>query len=322
MKKLLSIIILTMFANVSFAQTETAALKKVAAEFEKNFNANDFEGIFIQFSSPMQTAVPLDKLTNFLTNLSSEAGEITKLTFVKYQNGGLALYKINFERKLLGFNLSIDGNSEINGMQFIPFKEDNLPKMERNISKLILPFKGEWTVFWGGDTKELNYHVVDQAQKNAFDLLITDEKGNSYKTIGQTNDDYYVFGKKIIAPAAGEVVLVVEGIKDNTPGEMNPIYVPGNTVIIKTANDEYLFFAHFKQHSIKVKQGQQVKQGELLGLCGNSGNSTEPHLHFQIQNVENMNKATGVKSYFDNILVNGELKNDYSPIKGEKIKNN
>jgi len=322
MKKLLSIIILTMFANVSFAQTETAALKKVAAEFEKNFNANDFEGIFIQFSSPMQTAVPLDKLTNFLTNLSSEAGEITKLTFVKYQNGGLALYKINFERKLLGFNLSIDGNSEINGMQFIPFKEDNLPKMERNISKLILPFKGEWTVFWGGDTKELNYHVVDQAQKNAFDLLITDEKGNSYKTIGQTNDDYYVFGKEIIAPAAGEVVLVVEGIKDNTPGEMNPIYVPGNTVIIKTANDEYLFFAHFKQHSIKVKQGQQVKQGELLGLCGNSGNSTEPHLHFQIQNVENMNKATGVKSYFDNILVNGELKNDYSPIKGEKIKNN
>jgi murein DD-endopeptidase MepM/ murein hydrolase activator NlpD len=311
-----------MFANVSFAQTETAALKKVAAEFEKNFNANDFEGIFIQFSSPMQTAVPLDKLTNFLTNLSSEAGEITKLTFVKYQNGGLALYKINFERKLLGFNLSIDGNSEINGMQFIPFKEDNLPKMERNISKLILPFKGEWTVFWGGDTKELNYHVVDQAQKNAFDLIITDEKGNSYKTIGQTNDDYYVFGKEIIAPAAGEVVLVVEGIKDNTPGEMNPIYVPGNTVIIKTANDEYLFFAHFKQHSIKVKQGQQVKQGELLGLCGNSGNSTEPHLHFQIQNVENMNKATGVKFYFDNILVNGELKNDYSPIKGEKIKNN
>ena len=89
---------------------------------------------------------------------------------------------------------------------------------------------------------------------------------------------------------------------------MNPIYIPGNTVIIKTANDEYLFFAHFKQHSIKVKQGQQVKQGELLGLCGNSGNSTEPHLHFQIQNVENMNKATGVKSYFDNILVNGELK--------------
>jgi murein DD-endopeptidase MepM/ murein hydrolase activator NlpD len=322
MKKLLSIIILALIANASLSQTETASLKKVAAEFEKNFNANDFEGIFKQFSSKMQTAVPLDRLTSYLTNLRSEAGKITKRKFVKFQNASLALYKVNFERSMLGFNLSIDGNSEINGMQFIPFKEDNLPKMERNISRLILPFKGEWTVFWGGDTKELNYHVVDQAQKNAFDLLITDEKGNSYKTIGQTNEDYYVFGKEIIAPVAGEIVLVVDGIKDNTPGEMNPIYVPGNTVIIKTVNNEYLFFAHFKQHSIKVKQGQQVKQGELLGLCGNSGNSTEPHLHFSMQNVESLNKATGVKSYFDNILVNGELKNDYSPIKGEKIKNN
>jgi len=121
---------------------------------------------------------------------------------------------------------------------------------------------------------------------------------------------------------SGEVVSVVDGIKDNILGEMNRIYIPGNTVIIKTVNDEYLFFAHFKQHSIKVKQGQQVKQGELLGLCGNSGNSSEPHLHFSLQNVEDMNKATGAKSYFDNILVNGELKSNYSPIKGEKIKNN
>ena len=57
----------------------------------------------------------------------------------------------------------------------------------------------------------------------------------------------------------------------------------------------FLFFAHFKQNSIRVKQGQIIKQGELLGLCGNSGNSSEPHLHFHIQNVENMNIATGVK---------------------------
>jgi murein DD-endopeptidase MepM/ murein hydrolase activator NlpD len=102
---------------------------------------------------------------------------------------------------------------------------------------------------------------------------------------------------------------------------MNPIYVPGNTVILKTANDEYLFFAHFKQHSIVVKQGQKVKQGELLGLCGNSGNSSEAHLHFHIKYSEEMSIATGAKCYFDSIIVNGETKNDYSPIKNEKIKN-
>ena len=124
----------------------------------------------------------------------------------------------------------------------------------------------------------------------------------------------------MIAPSAGEIVLVVDGVKDNRPGEMNPAYVPGNTVIIKTENNEYLFFAHFKQHSIKVKHGQKVKQGDLLGLCGNSGNSSEPHLHFHIQNVEDINIATGVKCYFDEISVNGNLMTDYSPIKDERIK--
>ncbi len=117
----------------------------------------------------------------------------------------------------------------------------------------------------------------------------------------------------------GEVVLVVDGVKDNIPGVLNPIYIPGNTVIIKTATGEYAFFAHFKQHSIVVKQGQKVSTGALLGLCGNSGNSSEAHLHFHLQNVEDMTKATGVKCYFDQLKVNGVLKSDYSPVKGEKI---
>ena len=97
--------------------------------------------------------------------------------------------------------------------------------------------------------------------------------------------------------------------------------MPENTVILKTTNNEYLFFAHFKQNSIKVKKGQKIKQGETLGLCGNSGNSSEPHLHFHIQNVKDMNVATGVKCYFDQIVVDGKMKKDYSPIKGEKIQN-
>ena len=120
---------------------------------------------------------------------------------------------------------------------------------------------------------------------------------------------------------AYKVVLVVDGVKDNIPGILNPIYVPGNSVIIKTQNNEFLVFAHFKQHSILVKQGQMIKQGQLLGLCGNSGNSSEPHLHFHIQNIEDMNSATGVKCYFDKIHVNGQLKTDYSPIQKEKISN-
>ena len=319
MKKI-NLILLILIPTLSFGQTEKEIVKKVSAEFEKHYNSDEYQKIFDLFSSEMKSALPIEQTTDFLKGLKNQAGKIQKREFVKYEQT-YASYKTTFERAVFDVNISLDNNAKINGFFVKPFKEDNLPILERNKTKLILPFKGEWTVFWGGDTKELNYHVESEAQKNAFDIVITDQNGKTFKTDGKTNEDYYAFGKELIAPCDAEVVLTVDGIKDNKPGELNPIYVPGNTVILKTENDEYLFFAHFKQNSIVVKQGQKVKQGELLGLCGNSGNSSEAHLHFHIQNIEDMNKATGAKCYFDEMIVNGELKKDYSPIKGEKIEN-
>ena len=320
MKKFILFIIITSPFLV-LCQTEKEISKKISAEFEKNYNSDEYQEIFEMFSDEMKSALPIEQTTDFLKGLNNQAGKITSREFIKYENGAYASYKTTFERTIFALNISIDKNSKINGLLVKPFKESNLPKLERNQTKFILPFKGEWTVFWGGDTKELNYHVENEAQKGAFDIIITDENGKSHNNNGERNEDYFAFEKELIAPCEAEVVLVVDGIKDNKPGEFNPIYIPGNTVILKTNNGEYLFFAHFKQNSIIVKQGQKVKKGELLGLCGNSGNSSEPHLHFHIQNVEDMNKATGAKSYFEKIYVNGELKKDYSPIKNEKIKN-
>jgi len=320
MKKLILVILITSPFLV-LCQTEKEISKNISAEFEKNYNSDEYQEIFKMFSDEMKAYLPIEQTTDFLKGLNNQAGKITSRKFIKYENGAYASYKTTFERAIFALNISIDKNSKINGLLVKPFKESNFPKLERNQTKFILPFKGEWTVFWGGDTKELNYHVENEAQKRAFDIIITDENGKSYNNNGERNEDYYAFEKELIAPCEAEVVLVVDGIKDNKPGEFNPIYIPGNTVILKTDNGEYLFFAHFKQNSIIVKQGQKVKEGELLGLCGNSGNSSEPHLHFHIQNVEDMNKATGAKSYFEKIYVNGELKRDYSPIKNEKIKN-
>ena len=320
MKKLI-LFILIISPFFGFFQNEKETSKKISAEFEKNYNSSEYQEIFEMFSDEMKTALPIEQTTNFFNGLNNQAGKIISREFIQYENGTYASYKTTFERGIFALNISLDKNSKINGLFVKPFEEGNLPKLERNQTKLILPFKGEWTVFWGGDTKELNYHIENEAQKGAFDIVITDENGKSYKNSGQKNEDYYAFEKELIAPCDAEVVLVVDGINDNKPGELNPIYIPGNTVILKTNNGEYLFFAHFKQNSIVVKQGRKVKKGEILGLCGNSGNSSEPHLHFHLQNVEDMNIATGAKSYFEEIYVNGELKKDYSPIKNEKIKN-
>lgn len=320
MKKALLILTLSLIIQMCFGQPENAAYKRIGNKFEAFYNSEKYDSIFAMFSTEMAQYLPLDKTRDFLKGLNSQVGKISQRQFVKYQ-ATYASYKTNFERAIFALNISIDNHSQINGLFIKPFVNDSLPILEKNKSKMILPFHDEWTVVWGGDTQSLNYHIENQAQKNAMDFVITKANGKSYQTDGQKNQDYYAFGKDIIAPCAGEVVLVVDGVKDNKPGVMNPIYIPGNTVIIKTDNNEYLFFAHFQQHSIKVKQGQKVIQGQLLGFCGNSGNSSEPHLHFHIQNTEDMNAGTGAKCFFDKIMVNGQLKTDYSPIKNEKIKN-
>ncbi|WP_370088448.1 peptidoglycan DD-metalloendopeptidase family protein [Ekhidna sp.] len=319
--RLITYITLIITFSAIQAQNEQETYKEVSGKLEAYYNSGDYKMIFELYSPEMKAALPEDKSTAFFTTLSMQVGQIKERTFKNYMNRTYAVYKTNFERGVLALNLSLNTQGEINGLLFKPYVDESFPVIERNSTSLILPFKDEWTVFWGGETKEQNYHVDYPNQKGAFDLIITDKNGKSFKGDGKTNEDYYAFGKELIAPCDGEIVLVVDGVKDNKPGELNPTYVPGNTVIIKTEKDEFFFFAHFKQNSIVLKQGDKVKQGDLLGLCGNSGNSSEPHLHFHLQNIEDFNRATGGKTYFEKIEVDGEVKEDYSPVKGEKIKN-
>ena len=89
--------------------------------------------------------------------------------------------------------------------------------------------------------------------------------------------------------------------------------------MLKTENNEYIVYSHFEKETIVVKEGDTVQQGQYLGNCGNSGNSSEPHLHFSLQDGPNRISAMGAKTYFAALYVNGEFKADYSPVKGDKI---
>jgi murein DD-endopeptidase MepM/ murein hydrolase activator NlpD len=319
MKNILILIAFLSIFNSANSQIEKDNYKQVSTKFVSFYNVDKNDSIVAMFSPEMNAALPIEKFTQVSAGLKLQLGSIKKIRFVRLQSAS-ALYETTFDNAVLGMTITLNPKNEIAGLLFKPYTEAK--EIIRNNTKMKLPFKGEWSVTWGGDTKEQNYHVESVAQKNAFDFLIYDEKGLTHKGTGEANEDYYAFGKELYAPCDGEVVLVVDGIKDNIPGVLNPIYIPGNTVIIKTANGEFVFFAHFKQHSIVVKQGQKVTTGALLGLCGNSGNSSEAHLHFHLQNTEDMTKATGAKCFFDQLKVNGVLKSDYSPVKGDKISHN
>jgi murein DD-endopeptidase MepM/ murein hydrolase activator NlpD len=79
--------------------------------------------------------------------------------------------------------------------------------------------------------------------------------------------------------------------------------------------------AHLKHNSVTVKVGDKVKCGQVIGLCGNSGNSSEPHLHFHVQNTPIIQDGTGIKCYFQKLILKGEKepKINYSPVKDQII---
>ncbi|MDN3583166.1 urea transporter [Mucilaginibacter flavus] len=145
--------------------------------------------------------------------------------------------------------------------------------------RLHLPFMGFWTVSQGYNGSIT--HKDDWAQ--ALDFVITDDEQNTYQYPGILPEHFYCFNKPVLACADGVVEVVVSHIEDNAIGKQNLKENWGNTVVIKHADGLYSKVSHLKKNSIKVKIGEVVKAGHQLGLCGNSGRSPEPHLHFQLQ---------------------------------------
>ncbi|WP_157282967.1 M23 family metallopeptidase [Paenibacillus assamensis] len=177
-----------------------------------------------------------------------------------------------------------------------------------------LPFDGEWFVAWGGHNVIENYHYAYDTQRYALDLIVT-KNGKSFKGDGKKNEDYYAFGKKVLSPAGGTIVDVVTDIPDNMPGKMNSEQTAGNYVIIDHGNNEYSFLAHFKQNTIKVKKGDKVKTGDYLGDCGNSGNSSEAHIHYQVSDKPSLELGRSLPPRFAKGIfpVQGQILKGQSP---------
>jgi len=187
-------------------------------------------------------------------------------------------------------------------------------------TKLILPFNGIWLVSNGGRSTETNDHVrpADQGPQNqlyAYDFRM---EGSGKET---KLEEYEVFGREVLAPGDGTIAQIIDGSIDVLPGERDRSVGVGNAIIIDHQNGEYSLLCHFKHRSIKVKVGDKVKRGEVIGLCGNTGNTLQPHIHFNLQDGPLMHTAKPLLAKFTRILVNGELKEDYEPIRGEKVSN-
>lgn len=149
---------------------------------------------------------------------------------------------------------------------------------------IMLPFSGKWSVwqgFNGSWTHKGNW-------KYAYDFIITDEKGNSYKNDGTSLDHFYCYKKPVLAPIRGRVVKVVNSLQDNDVGKVDKVNNWGNLVIIQSEDHYYVELSHLSPGSVKCREGDWVERGSFIGACGNSGYSPQPHIHIQVQKEESI----------------------------------
>ncbi|MFO0703631.1 MAG: M23 family metallopeptidase [Patescibacteria group bacterium] len=182
---------------------------------------------------------------------------------------------------------------------------------------LILPFEGKWTVRNGGKELASNNHLIEGRPKNqglAYDFAINRDESNNLS-------DYPSYGKNVIAPCDGKVIQVISGAHDVAIGERDRSVGVGNAVMIQIDTSTYAFLCHMMYESITVNVGQEIKRGDLIGKCGNSGNSSQPHIHFHLQDSPEIYKGNPILPIFSKIKVNGIILENAQAKRFDEVEN-
>ena len=166
------------------------------------------------------------------------------------------------------------------------------------------------------------------AQRFAIDWVQLDNQGRMFDGDEKDNAAYVAYGEEVLAVADGVIAGVKDGIPDNVPGPTSravPITletIGGNYVVLDLGNGRYAFYAHLQPGSVRVMAGDKVRRGQVLGLVGNSGNSTQPHLHFHVSDAPTPLGGEGVPFTIDAFGVFNPATTSVDPRKNELPINN
>jgi murein DD-endopeptidase MepM/ murein hydrolase activator NlpD len=185
-----------------------------------------------------------------------------------------------------------------------------------------LPFRGAWICTQGIDGP----HTHQGPWRHAFDFEVAGQDGWLQVPGGADRDPsrYHCYGLPVLAAADGTVVRVEEDVPDNAVGAVNLERNWGNVVVLVHAPGVYSLVAHLAPGSAAVREGQVVRRGEVVGLCGNSGRSPRPHLHFQLQATPVLGAPTLPCAFESGVLTGASparLLAGFVPREGETWKN-
>lgn len=146
--------------------------------------------------------------------------------------------------------------------------------------ELAFPLEGgRFMVGQGGGVSLLNHHAGHPEQRYAADISAIGALGFRAAGLAPAElDRYEIYGMAVVSPCAGEVVAARNDLPDLIPPESDPDNARGNHVIIDCGGFN-VELAHLQRGGVAVTAGQALAVGEMVGRVGNSGNTTEPHLH-------------------------------------------
>src|SRR5262245_35749994 len=163
-----------------------------------------------------------------------------------------------------------------------------------------------------GSVQSVNGALYD-SQRFAIDWMRLDERGGLVHGDESDVHNYSDYGADVLAVAGGKVVSVLNILADQVPGRLpEPSFitietVDGNHVVLDLGGGRFAFYAHLQKNSIKVRPGDQVKKGAVLGKLGNTGNTSAPHLHFHVMNRPSPMAADGIPYLIDSFDFAGQI---------------
>lgn len=151
------------------------------------------------------------------------------------------------------------------------------------------------------------------AQRFAIDWMKIGDNGMFFEGDPDIVENWHNYGEPVLAVADGTVVEVLDELDDQSPGSLpDPTTitintVDGNHVILDIGGGVYVFYAHLKRGSVNVKAGDSVRQGEVLGELGNSGNTSAPHLHIHFMDAPSALAADGIPYRYTGFTATGQV---------------
>jgi len=200
------------------------------------------------------------------------------------------------------------------------------PKSQRSTVLLEFPFRGRWRVENSPARRVPSHGTTAFGSSFAIDFVNVDKDGRSalltWRSLvaAESPERFLGFGVPILSPVTGTVVATHDQEPDHDGRRSQITLIPyalgqagrarrgaaglaGNHVVIALSDHgPFALVAHLKEGSVRVEVGDQVRAGEPIGQCGNSGNSTEPHVHLQVSDSTDWVKASGIPIVFRNAV--------------------